>query len=137
MEPLPPFATHHVDNQPPEFAPRDLWRDDLALREAVAREGGGDFVDALAGYGALAGDELYRLSFDAHRDRPRLRTHDRFGHRIDLVEFHPNYHRIMQAAIEHGVAGLSWSQPAPGRACRARGAELPAPPGRTRHAVAR
>ena len=110
MDPLPPFATHQVDNQPPEFAPRNLWRDDHALREAVAREGGGDFVDVLAGYGSLAGDELYRLSFDAHRDRPRLRTHDRFGHRIDLVEFHPNYHRIMQAAIEHGVAGLSWSQ---------------------------
>ena len=89
-------------------------RDDHALREAVAREGGGDFVDVLAGYGSLAGDELYRLSFDAHRDRPRLRTHDRFGHRIDLVEFHPNYHRIMQAAIEHGVAGLSWSQPRTG-----------------------
>jgi putative acyl-CoA dehydrogenase len=114
MEPLPPFATHRVDNQPPEFAPRDLWRDDVALREAVEREGGGDFADALATYGALAGDELYRLSFDAHRDRPRLRTHDRFGQRIDLVEFHPNYHRIMQAAIEHGVAGLSWSQLRPG-----------------------
>lgn len=114
MEPLPPFVTHRVENQPPEFAPRDLWRDDIALREAVVREGGYDFADALATYGALAGDELYRLSFDAHRDRPRLRTHDRFGHRIDLVEFHPNYHRIMQAAIEHGVAGLSWSQPRPG-----------------------
>lgn len=114
MESLPPFVTHRVDNQPPEFAPRDLWRDDAALREAVVREGGGDFADALATYGALAGDELYRLSFDAHRDRPRLRTHDRFGQRIDLVEFHPNYHRIMQAAIEHGVAGLSWSQPRPG-----------------------
>jgi len=114
MDPLPPFATHRVENQPPEFAPRDLWLDDVALREAVVREGGGDFAESLATYGALAGDELYRLSFDAHRDRPRLRTHDRFGHRIDLVEFHPNYHRIMQAAIEHGVAGLSWTQPRPG-----------------------
>jgi len=114
MDPLPPFATHRVENQPPEFAPRDLWADDAALREAVVREGGGDFAETLATYGALAGDELYRLSFDAHRDRPRLRTHDRFGHRIDLVEFHPNYHRIMQVAIEHGVAGLSWTQPRPG-----------------------
>ncbi|RPE77085.1 acyl-CoA dehydrogenase family protein [Vulcaniibacterium tengchongense] len=114
MDPLPPFATHRVDNQPPEFAPRDLWADDAALREAVAREDGAGFAETLAIYGALAGDELYRLSFDAHRDRPRLRTHDRFGQRIDLVEFHPHYHRIMQAAVEHGVAGLSWSQPRPG-----------------------
>lgn len=111
---MSPFQTHVVDNQPPEFAPRDLWASDRALREAVAREGGGAFEDRLAVYGALAGDELYRLSFDAHRDRPRLRTHDRFGHRIDTVEFHPNYHRILQAGLEHGVAGLSWSEPAPG-----------------------
>lgn len=103
------FQTHIVDNQPPEFAPRDLWATDRALREAVAREGGGAFDDRLAAYGVLAGDELYAWSFDAHRDKPRLRTHDRFGHRIDLVEFHPNYHRIMAAAVEHGVAGLSWA----------------------------
>lgn len=109
-----PFQTHSVENQPPEFAPRDLWATDLALREAAAREGASAFENRLAAYGALAGDELYRLSFDAHRDKPRLRTHDRFGHRIDTVEFHPNYHRLMQAAIEHGVAGLSWAEPVPG-----------------------
>ncbi|RDZ27967.1 acyl-CoA dehydrogenase family protein [Lysobacter silvisoli] len=111
---LPPFATHRVENQPPPFAPRDLWRDDHALREAVEREGGGAHADALARYGALAGDSLYALSFDAHRDRPRLRSHDRYGQRTDLVEFHPNYHALMQAAIEHGVAGYSWHRPGPG-----------------------
>lgn len=114
MDPLPPFATHRVENQPPPFAPRDLWRDDIALREAVSREGGEGHAAALARYGALAGDEIYRLSFDAHRDKPRLRSHDAQGHRIDLVEFHPNYHAIMSAAIEHGVAGLSWHDPRPG-----------------------
>ncbi|WP_157500023.1 acyl-CoA dehydrogenase family protein [Lysobacter sp. Root983] len=108
MSELPPFATHRVENQPPPFAPRDLWRDDAALRDAVAREGGGDHVARLSAYAALAGDALYALSFDAHRDRPRLRSHDRYGQRIDLVEFHPNYHALMQAAIEHGVAGYSW-----------------------------
>lgn len=102
------FQTHEVDNQPPEFAPRNLWGDDAALRESVAREGAAHFADSLAKYGAVAGGELYRLSFDAHRDRPRLRTHDRFGHRLDVVEFHPHYHAVMAAAIEHGVAGLSW-----------------------------
>src|SRR5690606_40821371 len=91
------FQTHAIDNQPPEFAPRDLWHDDIALREALAREGGDRHAGGVARYGALAGDELYRLSFDAHRDRPRLRTHDRFGHRIDLVEFHPNYHHVMRS----------------------------------------
>ena len=108
------FQTHAVENQPPEFGPRDLWADDVALREALAREGGDAHAERVARYGVLAGGELYALSFDAHRDRPRLRTHDRFGRRIDTVEFHPNYHRIMQAAIENGVAGLSWADAAPG-----------------------
>ncbi|KGM55522.1 acyl-CoA dehydrogenase [Lysobacter daejeonensis GH1-9] len=111
---LPPFETHVVDNQPPEFAPRDLWADDIALRDAVGREGGAAFATQLAAYGTLAGGELYALSFDAHRDRPRLRTHDRFGQRIDRVEFNPAYHHLMEAAIGHGVAGLSWTGPEAG-----------------------
>ncbi|MBJ7573708.1 acyl-CoA dehydrogenase family protein [Luteimonas sp. MC1828] len=108
------MGTHVVDNQPPEFAPRDLWADDAVLREALAREGAASFASHVAGYGAIAGGELLALSHDAHRDRPRLRTHDRFGQRIDVVEFHPNYHRLMQVAVEHGVAGLSWAQPGAG-----------------------
>jgi putative acyl-CoA dehydrogenase len=114
MDDLPPFDTHRVDNQPPPFEPRDLWADDAALREGVEREGAAAFASRLAIYGALAGDELYRLGFDANRDRPRLRTHDRSGQRIDLVEFHPAYHRLMDVAKTHGVAGLSWHEPAPG-----------------------
>ncbi|GAB2611641.1 acyl-CoA dehydrogenase family protein [Novilysobacter erysipheiresistens] len=109
-----PFDTHQVDNQPPAFAPRDLWSDDIALREALQREGTAGFTEHIATYGALAGSRLYDLSFDAHRDRPRLRSHDAHGYRIDRVEFHPNYHALMQSAIEHGVAGLSWRELAPG-----------------------
>ena len=112
------MADFHVriagDNQPPAFAPRDLWQDDAALREAVSREGASAFAGRIAAYGALAGGELLALSHDAHRDRPRLRTLDAAGRRIDRVEFHPHYHAIMRAAIEHGVAGLSWAEPAPG-----------------------
>ncbi len=115
MDDLPPFETHRVDNQPPPFEPRDLWADDLVLREALVREGAGRFTAPLSEYARLAGDELYRIGFDANRDRPRLKTHDRFGHRIDTVEFHPAYHRLMEAAKAHGVAGLSWhDHPAPG-----------------------
>jgi putative acyl-CoA dehydrogenase len=101
--------THAVRNQPPEFGPCDLWDIDVALREAVSREGAVAFAAHLGAYGRIAGDALYRLSWDAHRDRPRLRTHDRFGQRIDRVEFHPAYHEIMNAAIANGVAGLSWA----------------------------
>ncbi|WP_440976529.1 acyl-CoA dehydrogenase family protein [Pseudoxanthomonas winnipegensis] len=110
----PAFETHTVDNQPPEFAPRNLWADDVVLREGCTREGAGDFAAALQAYAAQAGGELYALGFDANRDKPRLKTHDRFGHRIDLVEFHPAYHQLLHAAKAGGVAGLSWHTPRPG-----------------------
>ena len=108
------FQTHVVANQPPPFFPRDLWADDAALREAVAREGGAAFAPRLAVYGALAGDALPRLADEAHRDRPRLHTHDRCGQRIDRVEFNAAWHEVMGAAIAHGVAGLSWHEASPG-----------------------
>ena len=109
-----PYETHVVLNQPPPFAGRQLWTDDVALMDAVQREGAGSFAPRLAVYGALAGDELYRIGFDANRDRPRLRTHDAQGHRIDTGEFHPAYHQLMGTAKSHGVAGLSWHEPQPG-----------------------
>jgi putative acyl-CoA dehydrogenase len=113
IQDLPPFETHRVGNQPPPFEPRDLWADDVALRDGAAACAS-TYASTLQAYARLAGDELYRLGFDANRDRPRLRTHDRYGHRIDTVEFHPAYHRLMEQARAHGVAGLSWHQPQPG-----------------------
>lgn len=108
------FQTHVVDNQPPPFAGRQLWSDDLALVEAVRRGGAAFFEPRLAAYGALAGDALLRHGVEANRDRPRLRTHDASGHRIDTVEFNPAYHQLMHAAKAHGVSGLSWHEPRPG-----------------------
>ncbi|MFT4197934.1 MAG: acyl-CoA dehydrogenase family protein, partial [Pseudoxanthomonas sp.] len=113
------FETHEVANQPPEFAPRDLYADDAVLAEALAREGAAGFAARVAKYGVLAGGELYALGFDANRDRPRLRSHDRFGHRIDVVEFHPAYHQLLRAAKQHGVAGLSWQGGAGAQVARA------------------
>ena len=102
------FATHVVGNQPPPLEPYDAWGTDGALREAVSREGGGYALADLAAYGELAGGELMALAVDANRHRPQLRTHDRHGHRIDCVEFHPSYHAIMRHAIEHGVHAYAW-----------------------------
>src|SRR3546814_11943202 len=79
-----------------------LWADDVALREALAREGGEVHVERVARYGVLAGGELYALSFDAHRDRPRLRTHDRFGHRIDTVAFRSEERRVGKECVSTG-----------------------------------
>ncbi|MFC4728481.1 isovaleryl-CoA dehydrogenase [Coralloluteibacterium thermophilus] len=108
------FDTHRVENQPPPFAPCDLWRGDPVLRAAVAREGAAWAEPQLGAYGALAGDALYAAGVEANRDRPRLATHDAFGHRVDRVDFHPAYHRLMQAGVEHGIPGLPWRDPRPG-----------------------
>jgi len=99
-------------NQPPECQV-DLWGDDVALREALAREGAWRCSQRMVEYARLAGGRLSVLATDAHRDRPRLRTHDRFGMRMDTVEFHPAYHQLLHTAIAHGVAGMCWSKPAP------------------------
>jgi putative acyl-CoA dehydrogenase len=102
------FTTHAVENQPPPLAPYDLWATDRALREAVAREGGGWAESALAAYGPVAGGELMELGFAANENKPRLKAFDRFGHRVDEVEFHPAWHRILQLNMAHAVHAFGW-----------------------------
>lgn len=102
------FRTHEVDNQPSPLAPSDLWQGDVALREAVAREGGGWAGDALAAYGVLAGGELQESARLANEHRPRFLPFDARGLRIDQVEFHPAYHHLMHTAVQHGVPGFAW-----------------------------
>jgi len=107
-------STHTVENQVPELLDFNAFECDPSLREALQREGAGWAESAVSSYGALAGGELIALGIEANRDRPRLRTHDRFGHRVDRAEFHPAYHRLLQLGVEHGVAGLAWRDPQPG-----------------------
>ena len=102
------FQTHVVENQPPPLAPYDAFAGDLPLREALAREGGDWARAEVAAYGRLAGGELMMLGRLANENRPKLVAYDRFGHRIDDVEFHPAYHQLMDTAVRHGVPGFAW-----------------------------
>jgi putative acyl-CoA dehydrogenase len=102
------FHTHIVSNQATELADYNMFSSDPALSDAVNSQRAGWAKETLFGYGALAGGELLRLGFDANRNKPVLKTHDRFGHRLDEIDFHPSYHRIMQLGIEHGVANFAW-----------------------------
>ncbi|MGH8481419.1 MAG: acyl-CoA dehydrogenase family protein, partial [Nevskiaceae bacterium] len=102
------FATHAVENQPPPLAPYDLWATDRALREAVAREGGAWAEAQLAAYGPVAGGEVMELGFAANENKPKLKAFDRYGHRIDEVEFHPAWHRILQLNMAHAVHAFGW-----------------------------
>ncbi|EKM94958.1 DNA alkylation response protein [Pseudomonas sp. JL972] len=111
---LPPAETHEVTNQVPPLDGANLYRIDLPLRQWVQRFGAGWADVRLDAYGALAGGPLMTAGFLANENRPVLRTHDRYGHRIDVVEFHPAYHELMRTAIAHGIPSLPWTAPQPG-----------------------
>ena len=81
------FETHDVENQPPMLAPYDVYATDVALREALAREGAAWAEAQLIAYGPIAGGEAMALGVAANAHRPTLRTLDRFGHRIERVHF--------------------------------------------------
>ncbi len=104
--------THEVINQPTALENYNLFAGDLALQEAVVREGAGWALGQLTDYGAMAGQASYlELGTLANENKPELDTHDRFGHRIDLVRFHPAYHQLMQTAIRHGLHSSPWTHP--------------------------
>ncbi|MCQ4234939.1 acyl-CoA dehydrogenase family protein [Pseudomonas stutzeri] len=111
---LPPAETHDVTNQVPPLDGANLYRIDLPLRQWLRRFEAGWADARLDAYGALAGGPLMAAGFLANENRPVLRTHDRYGHRIDVVDFHPAYHELMRTAIEHGIPSLPWTAPQPG-----------------------
>ena len=108
------MATHLVSNQPPPLQGHNLFTGDRALAEAVAREAPAAAVDELVELGELAGrPEIIELGFEANRNEPELLTHDRFGNRIDEVQFHPAYHELMRHATGHGLHAWPWRDPQP------------------------
>ncbi len=111
----PKHATHAVENQPPALFDYNAYLTDPPLREAVRREGGGWADGALLWFGAWAGSEqAIRSGFDANDHPPTLRTHDRWGRRVDEVRFHPAYDDLMSASMKAGLHGAPWEQPQPG-----------------------
>jgi putative acyl-CoA dehydrogenase len=108
-------VTHEVLNQAPPLAEYNLFSTDRVLSEALDREGAGWARPRLEEFGRLTGtEEAIRWGFQANENTPVLHTHDRFGHRIDEVEFHPAWHQVMRLAVEHGLASLPWTESKPG-----------------------
>jgi putative acyl-CoA dehydrogenase len=101
--------THEVVNQPPPLVGHDVAGDD-ALVTSVTAYGADWVLPELHELGVLAGSartaELARL---ANVHSPVLRTHDRYGHRIDEVEFHPAWHELMETAVSHGLHAAPWA----------------------------
>jgi len=107
------IPTHEVINQPPEFD-YNLYEADMALSEAVSSFGGNGAAPELASYGETCRDNLHNHSALANRNKPQLRTFDRFGHRLNSVEFHPSYHKVMNDAVSAGLPSSPWASPGAG-----------------------
>lgn len=109
------YATHDVLNQPPEFAGFNAYLGDAALRAAIAAFGAAWAEDRLAACGGRIGSaRMQTLARDANRLAPELRTHDRFGRRIDMVEFCPAWHELMTMLRADEVHALGWTTARPG-----------------------
>jgi len=108
-------ATHEVLNQPPPLTDYNLYDSDAPLVEALRRADAEARETDVRAFGEVLGrTETIDLGFQANTYTPELHTHDRFGHRIDEVEFHPAWHAIMRLAMENGVHNLPWRTPGPG-----------------------
>ncbi|WP_073952192.1 acyl-CoA dehydrogenase family protein [Streptomyces kebangsaanensis] len=110
----PSPSPHAVTNQAPPLAPYDA-SDDAALLEGLRREGAEWAEPDVRRLGALAGGEqAQEWAEQANRYEPELRTHDRYGNRIDEVDFHPSWHHLMRTAVAEGLAGAPWADDRPG-----------------------
>ncbi|MDQ1439315.1 MAG: putative acyl-CoA dehydrogenase [Acidimicrobiaceae bacterium] len=103
-------ATHEVLNQPPPLVDYDVFAADAALSEALSREGAAWATGELRSLGTLAGSaEPIEWGFQANANPPVLKTHDRYGNRIDAVDYHPAYHSLMQVAVGEGMHAAPWA----------------------------
>ena len=107
------MKTHDVLNQPPPLPDFDPFGSDPVLPAAVEREGAGWAAESISEFGRTVGTaEWFHQGALANFNEPVLHTHDRQGNRIDEVEFHPSWHRFMEASVNHGLHSLPFEQPA-------------------------
>ncbi|MFM9372580.1 acyl-CoA dehydrogenase family protein [Streptomyces sp. Da 82-17] len=108
-------GTHTVTNQPPPLVGHDVFASDRALGEAVERHLDPELLDGaraeLSALGTAAGSaEVQEWGAQANANPPTLRTHDRYGHRIDEVDFHPAWHKLLDRALSAGLTS-AWARP--------------------------
>ena len=109
-----PTATHEVLNQPPPLIDYDVFSTDRVLSEALEREGAAWAREQAARVGTIAGGDAMEWGRLANVNPPVLKSHDRYGHRIDEVEFHPAWHALMDAAVSNELHALPWRTPRAG-----------------------
>ena len=126
-------ATHEVTNQVPPLTGHDVARRPGAARGPASGTGAGWAAAEVHELGRLAGSEqAQEWGRLANENAPVLRTHDRYGNRIDEVEFHPHWHDLMTVAVSHGLHGAPWQDRREGAHVGAGGEVLRLGPGRGR-----
>ena len=114
-QPISKFDTHEVTNQPPPLPEFNWFEADPILKQALQREGAAWASEKVGAFGKLLGSEhTAELALAANRFPPELRTFDRFGRRMDEVEYHPAYHELMRLAKTHEVHSIAWTASRPG-----------------------
>lgn len=109
------FRTHEVFNQAPPRTDVNEYTSNIPLIEGVSRHDAGWATGSLTDIGELVGTESFQHDAElANTVVPEFRSHDRYGNRIDEVEFHPAYHRVLGAAVAHGAHTAAWATPGPG-----------------------
>jgi putative acyl-CoA dehydrogenase len=109
-----PNPTREVFNQPPPLRGYNMYLENRPLTEAAHREGADWAEEKLVRLGEEAGGEPLEWGRLANENPPQLKTHDRYGNRIDEVEFHPAWHWLMEMSVKHGTHALPWIDPRPG-----------------------
>ena len=99
--PLTQQFTHQVTNQVPPLEYIDLYESDLAFQEFAPKEAIGSMRELAAESGTF---HWFEQGQRANRHPPTLHQFDRYGQRIDEVQFHPSYHDLMQLGIRYGVS---------------------------------
>jgi len=108
-------STHQVFNQPPSLEDYNPFDADRPLAEALEREGAGWARDQVRELAAITGSaQTIRWGYEANEKKPALRTHDRYGHRVDEVEFDSSWHELLRIAVSHGLHAAPWREPGPG-----------------------
>ncbi|CAF0774433.1 unnamed protein product [Didymodactylos carnosus] len=105
QNPLKHLFTHEVHNQVPPLEKVDLYEQDAALRTYLTNDNCGEVRKFGAELGTYKWFEQGRV---ANQYTPVLRTHDRYGHRIDEVDFHPSYHQLMEIGMKYGIHSVAW-----------------------------
>src|SRR3954470_1858538 len=109
-----PDPTREVFNQPPPLRGYNLYLENRPLVEAARREGADWAEEQLVELGQEAGGDPLEWGRLANENPPQLKTHDRYGNRIDEVEFHPAWHWLMEMSVKHGTHALPWIEPREG-----------------------